>query len=97
MEKYSKRTVRVTKQHNDECKQLLALLGVPIIEARALSCRPQPLEPPRPAATSRIPRPSAALFCVGGVGDSGDGMGAIPGEPDEQGSNHTRRVPTGSC
>jgi hypothetical protein len=34
IEKYSKRTVRVTKQHNDECKRLLVLLGVPIIEVR---------------------------------------------------------------
>jgi flap endonuclease-1 len=29
--KYSKRTVRVTQQHNDECKRLLTLMGVPII------------------------------------------------------------------
>jgi 5'-3' exonuclease len=35
IEKYSKRTVRVTKQHNDECKRLLTLLGVPIIEVRS--------------------------------------------------------------
>ena len=35
IEKYSKRTVRVTKQHNDECKRLLVLLGVPIIEVRS--------------------------------------------------------------
>ena len=34
VEKYSKRTVRVTRQHNDECKRLLTLMGVPIIEAR---------------------------------------------------------------
>ena len=34
VEKYSKRTVRVTKDHNDECKRLLKLMGVPIIEAR---------------------------------------------------------------
>lgn len=34
VEKYSKRTVRVTKQHNDECKRLLTLMGVPIIEVR---------------------------------------------------------------
>mmetsp|Transcript_8460 Transcript_8460/g.25346 ORF Transcript_8460/g.25346 Transcript_8460/m.25346 type:complete len:388 (+) Transcript_8460:369-1532(+) len=33
IEKYSKRTVRVTRQHNDECKRLLTLMGVPIIEA----------------------------------------------------------------
>ena len=29
--KYSKRTVRVTQQHNDECKRLLTLMGVPIV------------------------------------------------------------------
>lgn len=29
--KYSKRTVRVTQQHNDECKRLLTLMGVPVI------------------------------------------------------------------
>ena len=29
--KYSKRTIRVTQQHNDECKRLLTLMGVPII------------------------------------------------------------------
>ena len=33
IEKFSKRTVRVTPQHNDECKKLLRLLGVPVIEA----------------------------------------------------------------
>lgn len=33
VEKYSKRTVRVTREHNDECKRLLRLMGVPVIEA----------------------------------------------------------------
>lgn len=33
IEKYSKRTVKVTKQHNDDCKRLLKLMGVPVIEA----------------------------------------------------------------
>ncbi len=33
IEKYSKRTVRVTREHNEECKRLLKLMGVPIIEA----------------------------------------------------------------
>ncbi|CAL2268812.1 unnamed protein product [Prunus armeniaca] len=33
IEKYSKRTVKVTKQHNDDCKRLLRLMGVPVIEA----------------------------------------------------------------
>lgn len=33
IEKYSKRTVRVTREHNEECKRLLKLMGVPVIEA----------------------------------------------------------------
>jgi len=33
IEKYSKRTVKVTKQHNEECKELLRFMGVPVIEA----------------------------------------------------------------
>ena len=32
IEKYSKRTVRVTAQHNEECRTLLQLMGVPVIE-----------------------------------------------------------------
>ncbi len=32
VEKYSKRTVRVTAQHNEECRRLLQLMGVPVIE-----------------------------------------------------------------
>lgn len=33
IEKYSKRTVRVTRDHNEDCKKLLRLMGVPVIEA----------------------------------------------------------------
>ncbi|ESN98606.1 hypothetical protein HELRODRAFT_66570 [Helobdella robusta] len=33
VEKFQKRLVKVTKQHNDECKQLLGLMGVPFIDA----------------------------------------------------------------
>ncbi|BDA49648.1 Flap endonuclease 1 [Coccomyxa sp. Obi] len=33
VEKYSKRTVRVTPQHNEECRRLLRLMGVPVVEA----------------------------------------------------------------
>ncbi|KAJ0078897.1 hypothetical protein Patl1_24643 [Pistacia atlantica] len=32
IEKFSKRTVKVTKQHNEDCKRLLRLMGVPVIE-----------------------------------------------------------------
>ncbi|XP_058002916.1 flap endonuclease 1 isoform X2 [Hevea brasiliensis] len=33
IEKFSKRTVKVTKQHNEDCKRLLKLMGVPVVEA----------------------------------------------------------------
>ena len=33
VDKFSRRTVRVTKEHNDECKQLLRLMGVPYVDA----------------------------------------------------------------
>ncbi|CAM0152500.1 unnamed protein product [Urochloa decumbens] len=33
IEKFSKRTVKVTKKHNDDCKRLLRLMGLPIVEA----------------------------------------------------------------
>ncbi|KAE8665607.1 Flap endonuclease 1 [Hibiscus syriacus] len=33
IEKFSKRTVKVTRQHNEDCKQLLRLMGVPVIDA----------------------------------------------------------------
>lgn len=36
--KYAKRTVRVTQQHNDECKRLLSLMGVPIINVSLSDC-----------------------------------------------------------
>ena len=33
IEKFSKRTVKVTKQHNDDCKRLLKLMGVHVCDA----------------------------------------------------------------
>ncbi|GAB2232081.1 hypothetical protein Droror1_Dr00011103 [Drosera rotundifolia] len=33
IEKFSKRTVKVTPQHNEDCKKLLKLMGVPVMEA----------------------------------------------------------------
>jgi flap endonuclease-1 len=32
VEKFTKRLVKVTKQHNDDCKNLLKLMGIPYIE-----------------------------------------------------------------
>lgn len=34
IDKFTKRLVKVTKQHNDECKKLLAMMGVPYIEVK---------------------------------------------------------------
>ena len=33
IEKYSKRSVKVTREHNEECMKLLRLMGVPVVEA----------------------------------------------------------------
>ncbi|GHP07756.1 elongation of fatty acids protein 2 [Pycnococcus provasolii] len=33
VEKFAKRTVKVTTEHNEECKRLLRLLGVPVVQA----------------------------------------------------------------
>ena len=33
MEKFSRRTVRVTSEHNNDCKKLLRLMGIPYVEA----------------------------------------------------------------
>lgn len=33
MERFAKRTVRMTKEHIDDCKKLLRLMGMPVVEA----------------------------------------------------------------
>ena len=33
MDKLNRRLVKVNKGHNDECKQLLTLMGIPYVEA----------------------------------------------------------------
>ena len=37
IERFSKRTVKVTKQHVDDCKKLLGLMGIPYIEVKPQS------------------------------------------------------------
>lgn len=32
VDKFSRRTVKVTQEHNDECKKLLKLMGIPYVE-----------------------------------------------------------------
>ena len=33
LDKFSRRTVKVTPQHNDECKKLMKLMGIPFVTA----------------------------------------------------------------
>jgi flap endonuclease-1 len=33
VDKFSRRTVKVTKEHNEECRRLLKLMGIPYVEA----------------------------------------------------------------
>jgi len=35
--KYNRRTVRVTKEHNAEAKQLLRLMGVPVVDVSVIN------------------------------------------------------------
>ncbi len=34
IEKFSRRLVKVTPQHNEDCKNLLRLMGIPVVEVR---------------------------------------------------------------
>jgi hypothetical protein len=34
MDKFSRRTVKVTREHNEECRRLLKLMGIPVIVVR---------------------------------------------------------------
>jgi hypothetical protein len=31
MDRFSRRTVKVTKEHNEECRRLLRLMGIPVV------------------------------------------------------------------
>ena len=50
--KYAKRTVRVTQQHNDECKRLLSLMGVPIINVSL--CKPSTMHCPSSSGVCKL-------------------------------------------
>ena len=39
MDRASRRTVKVTKEHNEECRKLLDLMGVPWIDASRFALR----------------------------------------------------------
>lgn len=37
IDKLARRQVRVTREHNDECKRLLALMGIPVVTVSYLT------------------------------------------------------------
>lgn len=37
VDKFSRRTVKVTREHNEECRRLLKLMGIPVIVVRLAS------------------------------------------------------------
>lgn len=36
MDKFSRRTVKVTREHNEECRRLLKLMGIPVVVVRCI-------------------------------------------------------------
>ncbi|KAL5216534.1 hypothetical protein ABZP36_007935, partial [Zizania latifolia] len=60
IEKFSKRTVKVTKQHNEDCKRLLRLMGVPVVEIRRSQhevINPAITDPQEPKIHQKPPSP----------------------------------------
>ena len=37
LDKFSRRTVKVTREHNEECRKLLTLMGIPVVVVRRSS------------------------------------------------------------
>lgn len=37
MDRFSRRTVKVTREHNEECRRLLGLMGIPFVVVRRIS------------------------------------------------------------
>lgn len=35
LDRFSRRTVKVTKEHNEECRRLLMLMGIPVVVVRS--------------------------------------------------------------
>ena len=36
LDKFSRRTVKVTREHNEECRRLLKLMGIPVVIVRQI-------------------------------------------------------------
>ena len=65
--KYSKRTVRVTKLHNEECRRLLRLMGVPVVEVRPAPLHAAALQLSGMRVLMRLHLPAGALGGGGAV------------------------------
>ena len=54
VERFSRRTVKVTREHNEECRRLLKLMGIPVVIVRSyhISRVDVPLIPPIGAVRS---------------------------------------------
>lgn len=62
MDRFSRRTVKVTREHNEECRRLLRLMGIPVIVAPSEA---EGLSLPLPAfivATDPIFKPNVRLW-----------------------------------
>lgn len=64
VDKFSRRTVRVTREHNEECKKLLRLMGVPYVDA---PCEAE-AQCAALAKAGKVHSPSPALFPWQGAG-----------------------------
>lgn len=43
MDRFSRRTVKVTREHNEECRKLLGLMGIPYVVVRTSTPMSRPL------------------------------------------------------
>lgn len=66
MDKFSRRTVKVTREHNEECRRLLKLMGIPVIVVRSFS-RYSPSRNAAPQAPSEAEAQCAELARGGKV------------------------------
>lgn len=60
MDRFSRRTVKVTREHNEECRKLLTLMGIPFVVVRLLSSKPSGALPTSPKPVPQAPSEAEA-------------------------------------